>query len=59
VRVEPYVGANPEDSCFTKKRIPDEKAAKKKVHKLRSRGIMFAYYPCYRCGGYHLTRRHR
>lgn len=44
--------------CYSKKRYGDEKTAKAvAVECKKKRGVALRAYPCFRCGGYHLTSR--
>jgi hypothetical protein len=45
-------------SCYSKKRYSTEDLAKKVADKTwHSRYVRLRVYPCYYCGGYHLTKR--
>jgi hypothetical protein len=47
---------DPERSCYGKHRYPTEKDARRVRHKRReASGVELRVYPCYVCGGYHLT----
>ncbi len=43
-------------SCYSKKRYTDEKSAKRVAGLCyEKRGARLRSYPCFECGGYHLT----
>lgn len=48
---------DPITACYAKKRYSDFKLAVRVAERCRKmRGRRIHVYPCYRCGGYHLTK---